>query len=265
MMITSPLKMRQGERLRLSYQGDISETTVFDKSPVIIRSNLQATDRLLTSLKDHRSTDTGNFVWDSVPAHHVLDFLEQFGTHRLAPRADSRRLASFIRAQNKQDPSELADWTIALISKTGAPADQRVTLAGRSIGLTVRTAVQGGPLAPLPDRFTIRRLLSPPDEALDLSDAERVRALEFTEMYRIQAGKAFDASSPPSGKAIRQARPPSRGLLLLYPLNPESYLLASDLVPMGIGLSFPASNSGATIEYVVNRIWRDEEPDYELL
>jgi hypothetical protein len=265
MMITSPLKMRQGERLRLSYQGDISESTVFDKAPAIIRSNLQATDHLLSSLKEHRLTDTGNFVWDDVPVHQVLDFLEQFATHRLAPRADSRRLASFIRAQNKQNPSELTEWTIALISKTAAPADQRVTLAGRSIGLTDRTAVQGGPLAPLPDRFTIRRLLSPPDEAIDLTDAEQVRAREFTEMYRIQAGKTFEPSSPLSGKAIRQARPPSRGLLLLYPLSPGNYLLAPDLVPIGMGLSFPASNSGATIEYVVNRIWRDEEPDYELL
>jgi Z1 domain-containing protein len=265
MMITSPLKMRQGERLRLSYQGDISESTVFDKSPVIIRSNLQATQHLLGSLGPHRPSETGNFVWDGVSVHQIIDFLERFATHRLAPRADSRRLASFIKAQNKQDPSELTEWTVALISKTGAPPDQRVILAGSSIGLTDRTAVLGGPAAPLSDRFTIRRLLSPPDEALDLNSAERVRALEITEMYRSQAGKEFDPSSPPSGKAVRQARPPSRGLVLLYPLNPVNYQLASDLVPIGIGLSFPTSNSGATIDYVVNRIWRDEEPDYELL
>lgn len=266
MMITSPLKMRQGERLRLSYQGDISESTVFDKASATITSNLQATEHLLTSLREPRSTTTGNLVWDSVPVNHVLDFLERFVTHRLAPRADSRRLASFIRAQNKQVPNELTAWTVALISKDGVQAGQKFLLAGRSIGLTDRTAIQGGTSPPLLlDRFTIRRLLSPPDEGIDLSAPERKRALEITEMYRTQAGKAFDPTGPPSGKAIRQARPASRGLLLIYPLNPVSYMLPSDLVPIGIGLSFPTSNSGATIEYVVNRIWRDEEPDYELL
>ena len=114
-------------------------------------------------------------------------------------------------------------------------------------------------------RFTIRRLLSPSDEDIDLNHAELERAMAFTEMYRIQAGKLFEPTDPPSGKAIRRARPASRGLLLLYLLNPALYQLPPDLVPIGIGLSFPASNSGATIEYVVNRIWRDEEPDYELL
>jgi hypothetical protein len=265
MMITSPMKMRQGERLRLSYQGDISESTVFDKSDTIIRSNLQAVGHLLEPLPKPQTTTTGNLVWDSVPVSHVLNFLERFATHRLAPRADSRRLASFVRAQNKQVPGELTEWTIALISKRGAAPDQQVTLAGHSIGLTDRAAVQGGPKTPLLDRFTIRRLLSPLDEAIDLNEVEMARALDLTEMYRTEAGKTFVRSDPPSGKAIRQARPAKRGLLLLYPLMPSNYELASELVPIGIGLSFPTSNSGATIEYVVNRVWRDEEPDYELL
>ncbi len=269
MMITSPYKMRQGERLRLSYQGDISETTVFDKDPGIIRANLKAVDTLLGS-RPEREIKSDNFVWKHLSAGDVLEFLERFSTNRLAPRADSKRLASFIRAQNKQEPGELTDWTAVLINKAGAAPDQRATVAGRSIGLTDRAAIQGGVTDPLKDRFTIRRLLSPPDEAIDLSDEERSKAMELTAIYREQAGKEFDPNGAPSGKAVRQARPASRGLLLIYPLNPNGYLLDEKLVkegevPIGIGLSFPASNSGATVEYVVNRVWRDEEPDYDLL
>jgi len=53
--------------------------------------------------------------------------------------------------------------------------------------------------------------------------------------------------------------------MLVYPLIPVNYGLDTVLVPVGLALSFPTSDSSASVEYVVNRVWRDEEPDYELL
>jgi hypothetical protein len=265
MMITSRFKMRQGETLRLSYQGDVSETTVFHSGATVIRANLEAVDRLLQSLGvEDRTTSSGNLVWDGVPADAIVTFLEAFVTHPDAPRADSRRLAGFVKAQNRQDPSELTEWTVALVSKSGVPDDQQRPLGGFRVGLTDRGPV-GSPSDGPASRFAIRRLLSPADEVIDLTKPELERAVELTKEYRTKAGKTFNASDLLSGKAVRQARPPGRGLLLLYPLNPSNFGLAADLVPVGIGLSFPTSDSGATIDYVVNRVWRDEDPDYDLL
>jgi hypothetical protein len=263
MMVTSPFKMRQGERLRLSYQGDVSETTLFDRELQVISSNLAATDRFITGLGPVSAVRSDNFLWFGVEAETIINFLDQFRTHRSAPRADSKRLASFVRVQNRQVPPELLEWTVALISKRDGTAHRVFPVeGGRKIFLTLRKRSDD---RSAPSRFTIQRLLSPTDELLDLSEEERVRAADLTRTRAIADAREYDPDKPPSGKAIRAVRPPQRGLMLLYPLDPASYDLPEDAVPVGLGISFPESASGATIEYVVNRIWKDDEPDYELL
>src|SRR3546814_10698270 len=96
--------------------------------------------------------------------------------------------------------------------------------------------------------------------------------------------RADDERAPaqPSGVYLRRQRSPETGLLLLYPLSRRALLGSDDtrvehqfldaaVPPIGIGISFPASNRAQSVSYVVNNIYaaddgddRSEEHTYEL-
>jgi hypothetical protein len=112
--------------------------------------------------------------------------------------------------------------------------------------------------------MTIRRILSPDHEFIDMSDNELDEAL--AETRRLAEAGAVEAIDPtkieiPSGRVVRQMRSPSRGLLLIYLLDPK----VKDLEPgqeqpvteplVGFAVSFPRSANHASVTYAVNEIW----------
>ena len=71
-------------------------------------------------------------------------------------------------------------------------------------------------------RYSIRRLVSPADEAKDLSDDEqRSAGAETVRLWKesTRKNKSSDPPEEPSGRAIRLVRPKDRGVLLIYPLD----------------------------------------------
>jgi hypothetical protein len=128
------------------------------------------------------------------------------------------------------------------------------------------------------DRYSIGRLLSPQDEAMDLDEGAWNAALKLTlEMKHDDPGRLKKGEEPkiptiPNGPAIRRIRgfgapgilPHSeRGLLLISLLDPDMAghkELTADLPPVvAIAISFPGSNSGNKVEYKVNNIlWGQE-------
>jgi hypothetical protein len=167
--------------------------------------------------------------------------------------------------------NELVEWTIALISnQENVEKGLCFTVADLVVGLTERQRLNGNDQSDL--KYRIRRLVSPSDEWIDLSEEEFAQAKEETQrIWNENAGKIRSKELPelPSGLSVRRIRPSKRGLLLLYMLkhNPEPDSLTpatSDLsgVPIvGIAISFPESNRGdeSAIEYVVNNIYWQQE------
>lgn len=128
------------------------------------------------------------------------------------------------------------------------------------------------------DRYSIGRLLSPRDEAIDLDDAAWRLALESTKRaWKPDAGRQKDGAVPkppeaPNGPAIRRVRgrggvgvpaAPERGLLLLYALDPK--LAGDGVFPdrndpiIAFGVSFPSSDSGVKVEYMVDHLLWEQE------
>ena len=127
-------------------------------------------------------------------------------------------------------------------------------------------------------RYSIGRLLSPRDEAIDLDSTAWQEALALTRRAWTQdASKRRAASAPdlPAGPAIRRVRGfggdgvparPDRGLLLLYALDPkeaneqgEARPIPSDTPVIAFGVSFPGSDSGTEIVYKVNNVLWEQE------
>jgi len=256
LLITARAKLRTGTKLKLSFSGSISETIMFAKDDTL-RSNFDASERFITRITpDYLTEDKkrGNHLFRNVPAEEVTAFLRSFRTHPGASKAQAPMLVSYIDGRLKADPPELTDWTVALISNPG----DSVPFAGFDVGLTKRS-----PLVETESYYSIRRLLSPPDEALDLSPEEYDEALARTRQ-QVAANDAKGESSAPSGQLARRARPTSRGFLMMYLLDPSVIVMPDgDDTPalVGIGLSFPYTDNSAAIEYTVNNVYWDEMLD----
>lgn len=278
LMVTSRLKMRSAKSLWLSFSGQLVETVSLFSEPVVLNRNLDAARGLLAGLGKsevdpfrQRGAATQSWkgrLWNDVPAQAVIDFLGRYKTHPDAYKVDGKLLAEFISSMNKD--GELTSWSVALI---GGGQGRAYELApGVDVSMLKRTAADN------PGRYSIGRLLSPRDEALDLDDDAWQAALELTrETWKADAGRLKERGDPadPSGPAIRRVRGegipgsatrtgnPERGLLLLYLLDPaeagKSHISA-DLPPVvAFGISFPASGLGVKVEYKVNNVaWEQE-------
>jgi len=269
LVVTAAGKMRNGTKMKLTFSGAISETIIFDPSEQVINGNLAAVESLVRRLDAHGShgntdrTVKENLIWRGVGGDLVADFLEEFQTHPQATKAQSTVMAKYVRARIRDEPPELTDWTVAVLSNPETPVD----LAGHSVGRTKR--------APFPtdtkasDIYAIRRLLSPTDEQIDLVEDELDHAKAVTADWWVKGVIRSKSATPPTqanGRAIRLSRPPSRGLLLIYALDEGAAEGAPSGTPiMGIAVSFPVSHGAGAgaIEYVVNNVYSQLELELE--
>jgi len=156
---------------------------------------------------------------------------------------------------------ELTFWTVALLGGgMGGPHVFHGGLKIDSMSIRKRNEI-------ISDRYSIGRLLSPRDEAIDLSLAAWKAAMEITSITR--SSNSLGLPELPNGPSIRRVRgegaegvskSPERGLLLLYPLDPGPAGLSDTRVPvMGFAASFPSSNSGKKVTYKADHLlWETE-------
>ncbi len=173
-------------------------------------------------------------------------------------------LAEFITRMNVD--RELTSWTVAVIG--GGRGKSFPLTEDLEIQMAKRTAEGPG------NRYSIGRLLSPRDEAIDLTGEEWTAALDATRKgWKPDPARSKSTEPPdePSGPSIRkvrgegvpgQAGHPERGLLLLYVPDPaEAGAPVDPLLPpvVAFGISFPSSHSGTKVEYKVNNVaWTQE-------
>ena len=277
LMVTSRVKMRSARSLWLSFSGQVVETIAFFRNQAVLEANLLAARRLVSSLgagtlnpKRERGgsiNEWQGFLWEKVPVEPVLEFLATYQTHPDAHKVDSRLLTEFI--QSMSAAGELTSWTVALIGG-GKGGDE--TLSG---GIRVKRLERKAKSIE-PDRYSIGRLMSPRDEAIDLDEPAWKAALEFTQqIWKGDTGRNQDRDLPdaPNGPSIRRVRGlgaegvpahPERGVLFIYVLDPPVDDAGRALVQSGVAafaMSFPSSRLEASVkvEYKVNTVLWEQE------
>jgi len=275
LMVTSRLKMRTARNLMLSFSGQLLETVALFRDPEILRRNLDALRSLVSRLPapvvDPERVRNGSrsqwqgYLWENVPGSDVADFLTTYRTHPEAYRVNSALLSEFIRSM--MTVGELTHWTLALI---GGGQGSDLTIANDiKVSMLQRSSESGNE-----NRYSIGRLMSPRDEAIDLDEAEWSAALSATreawrcDPARLKTGKEPDA---PSGPAVRKIRGfgatgipahADRGVLVLYALDPlkaDANFVEGTPPIIAIGVSFPGSKSGLKVEYKVNNVLWEQE------
>ncbi|SCX93251.1 Z1 domain-containing protein [Nitrosospira sp. Nsp13] len=278
LMVTSPLKMRSAKNLQLSFSGELLETVAFYQTPAILKRNLDATDRLVSAMgapseidpkrgRDGSEHEWKGFLWNGVPAETIADFFSFYVTHPKARKVNSALLTDFVRAMAAV--GELTSWTVMLFGS--GSGDKHVFRGGLKIDAMSKRKRDED----LKDRYSIGRLLSPKDEAVDFDAAAwKAAMLMTTRAWKPDPARQKDGVTPtppmlPNGPSIRRirgegadgvAKAPQRGLLLLYPLDPTEAGLDDPMTPvMAFGVSFPTSASGTKVKYEVDHLlWENE-------
>jgi hypothetical protein len=258
--ITSRRKMGSGTRVRLSYSGDHPETVMFDLKNQIPEKNFANLELFVGRLDrlGPASHDEGSLSWSGVPAEEIVGFLDGYQSDKLAHRARASLIAKYIRRCDRV--GELGNWTVRLVGKA---SDEPVDIGGHEIGLITRNPVKG--TDPLHDgRYRIRRPMNPPDEAKDLSDAQRRTALKNARAAaKGKLDRKGDPVKPPTQPLdlfVRNVRTPDQALLLIYPIEQSHEGADPDAVPLvGYAFSFPNSEQFEKTEYFVNAPWLKEQ------
>lgn len=273
LLITANVKMRNGTDLDLSFEGGISETVSFQMDEASIRSNFDSLVRFTSVLGVSAERDPirerpsgqdrweGSLVWNDVPAAQVISFLRLIVTPERAYRVQPKLMATYIERVSAS--GEMTQWTVALI---GTKDEEKYSLGELSLApIQRKLSVTGRPQA-----FSIGRLLSPRDEAIDLDAPAWGRALGLTTEKWIPDPIRFpertEPPKTPGGPYIRQVRSRDRGLLLLYLIvdtkegsRRQSPAITLPRPLVGVAVSFPSSATRTTVKYKVNNVYWQQE------
>lgn len=266
--VTAPNKMRRTQKVTLTFSEDIVETVTFDVSNAALARNREAFERLVDGARSAVGEPSGTarrfngFVWSGVDGGLVAEeFFDRYVAEKKARRVRPEFISRYIK--DSMRGGELTTWTVAVFNKVQG-VDRYANWADLKVALTTRMARESLKDVETQRRMTIRRILSPDHEFIDISDAELDEAL--AETRRLAEAGTVEAVEPhkidiPSGRVVRQMRSPSRGLLLIYLLDPK----VKDLEPeqeqpvteplVGFAVSFPRSANHSSVTYAVNEIW----------
>lgn len=273
LLVTSPSKLRHARQLSISFAGTISESIIFKPDVASRERNWKLLEELVIATEASRAIrlprDSGHLLWKNVPPTLITDFLSDYDAHSDSLKAQPKALTDYIAARVHDNPAELTDWWLLIANNAGA--DDKRPLGRHEVGLIQR---RQHPKREAPAdvktrgvRYSVRRLLSPPDERVDFvkGSPEWEKALLRTrEAWELstRTDKGEVEPTDPSGVSIRAERPASQGLLILYPLDPRSadLALAPDDRPfVGFAASFPASHRAKPISYQVNPVFWERE------
>lgn len=174
MIVTALNKMSHGTKQRCSWEGVLVQTGRLYYDADRTSRNFDRSQAFIKGLgSGSREKDLSPMVWNGIGAAAVASFVGSLEFPPESARASGPQLAQYIRKQAVKPPSELTNWTVALLSSQSAARQRRI--ADVNVGLIQRSPEK---LSKDPDRFNHdpaaksyalnkANLQSPGDEGLD--------------------------------------------------------------------------------------------------
>lgn len=251
MQVTARNKMRDAREVSFSYEGEFRQTFhfAFDNVGLLIE-NLEATRTFLSGLGTPEWEGTRPH-WQAVSPDEILRFLASFHTLQADP-IDPTSLAQYIHLQIEQ--RELIRWRV-LVCAAKNPQNR---LGIEDLGVTGRTVI------PLLERS--RKTQQPTSCGVITDKDDETHGLTEAQIEGAEDGWS-EGRYPTRAHATRAQRDPEEGLLLVYPISrysqprpvrngrPQLRMpLFNDpeqgQTVVGYAMSFPQSESAATVEYI---------------
>jgi hypothetical protein len=267
MLVTAANKMGAARQISQNYAGRLLQTITFRfEDRAWLQRNLDAARTFLGRLGRPGQIEDSRYIWDGVSPREIDDFLAAYSIDPRSGSMDAGAIRQYISQQTEQD--ELIRWRVALISQGSArdTEDLGVPSVPR-VNTIFRTRERSNPRS-------IKALINPAtaDGRVGAGDEEIGLTLAQIERARVNARAGVIRTF---GDALRAERDRREGLLLLYPIsrfstprgNSDTRIPLFENVErdgctvVGLALVFPASDSAATIEYIVGSVgeWQGQE------
>jgi hypothetical protein len=254
LQITAITKMRNVDRIQVSWSGRLVETykLLIDKG--IIRKNLIATQNFLSKLGTPAVKQSKDYLWSNVLPADVLKFFSEFTVAAELAKVDLTLISNFIRKLNQS--AQLLSWRVALMNK--ANAAKKFTLSSEIVSGCFTRNTAGDT-----NTYVIKKnhiVGNPTDEFIDLD------SVDFNEALQRSKQDNDWKKTYPKPKLVRELyRSVNNPLLIIYPLdplgaNPKDRIIfqTSDDAIIGFAVVFPKSNTEHTVEFAINTALANE-------
>ncbi len=269
--VTALNKMRHAERktFKISYDGKLKETYVLPSDEAIRRQNLDLMIGLYERLNNEHGKPEqyeGSEIWKDVSYDIILDFVEKFRFHKeLHGMKDS--FLRYAREISDKYPKWDAGFISLKSAKKSEPAISELPMAAQE-----RQVSRDG-------SSNIKRPSE--EDGWYASNKQRIsgRGVEKIGLTKAQLQKASEIAKgkKPDDTEYRHKDVRGKPLLMLHILRlinknkkeQPAKTIANNMP--ALGFSFPATGDFRSVEYVVNRVWieqdmidsPDEEEDYD--
>lgn len=262
LQITAITKMRNVDRILVSWSGRLVETYQLPTDKEIIHKNLEATQYFLSKLGTPKVKGSNDYLWTNVLPTDVLKFFSEFTVAPQLAKVDLTLISNFIRKLNED--GELGSWRVALMNKSNAA--KKFVLSDQVITGCFTRNTAGDT-----ETYIIKKnhiVGNPTDEFIDLDNDVLSKALTLSQQDR-DWQKTY-----PKPKLVRESfRNVNNPLLIIYPLDPlganpkdnqgntipEKILFNSnDDVIIGFAIVFPKSKTEHVIEFAINTALKNE-------
>ncbi|MBY0001434.1 Z1 domain-containing protein [Priestia aryabhattai] len=259
MLVTSPPKMRAARSVHVTYQNQISETTVFPFEDVeFLKKNLDYTKAFLQSLGKPEIDD---LVWENVNSSAIIEYLQCYETDPDATTVRTDTISNYIRRLNSLDEPELINWTVAVMDRKAEKKSLGtidLNIPGtRKVNLIQRTKRK--------QSYSLGAIVSSGDDEIGLSK-EDVNEIKVN----FKINKDSEDEKIKLGEELRKLRSPQQGVLLIYPISKYSgYSSQTDnsdkrepifqnpdkgVHVIGLAFIFPPSESSVAQEYITGSV-----------
>lgn len=241
-------KMGAAQPKRISFSGARLQTRFFYRNDVEwLQGNWNASEHLVHSAMSKNSRQVlanGSILFKGVGVADIMEFLDNYQIHPKQSDMDLSLLRSYILDRNAQDIPELTRWNVVVMSGSG----EKEHIADLVVKGLIRAPYKPAPeLERVPARergakatADIKTLMSKQDLIVDIDGISVKEAKDMTEAQL----KVCRIKNPETAK---------RGLLVLYPIDPESKpasdrsaavreAMDSDGFPIGLALVFPKTS-----------------------
>ncbi|MDR1974280.1 MAG: Z1 domain-containing protein [Bacteroidales bacterium] len=262
LQITAITKMRNVDRIQVSWSGRLVETYKLLTNKGIIHKNLIATQNFLSKLGKPVIKQSKDYLWTNVLPADICKFFSEFTVAPEISKVDLTLISNFIRKLNQSD--ELLSWRVALMNK--ANATKKFELSSQIISGCFTRNTAGDT-----DTYVIKKnhiVGNPTDEFIDIEQDELDKALQVSKQ-----DKDWKKTYPKPKLVREEYRSVNNPLLIIYPLDPLSanpkddkgnpildkvIFNSDDDVIIGFAIVFPKSNTEHTVEFAINTALANE-------
>lgn len=255
--VTANNKMRNAVKSSLTYSGSKIQFRNININKAALEKNFAAINLLhknisITSKRTiPKFEEWGNcLLYREVSSENILQFLEGFDLNTNNLRFEKTLGVRYITDLNKYQ--ELTDWSVCFMSTRIGP--QIKLQDGTQLHLLKRSCVDDG--LENKEFITLKSLVAPADELIDLDDVIKLRSTTLTELR-----KEVLEQDTTDTKIRRNLRPKERGLLIVYPIESTFELekglnatVGDDGVVFGVSLVFPGSSNDVGFRNYVENV-----------